>query len=238
MSDLSNAIPIEPFDRGNPARRCTARKKTGEKCRKWAIKGGTVCTHHGGRAPQTKAKARQRIAEAADPMAVLLIKIAMDEKAPYAVRLAAVRDVLDRAGLGAKQAVEVGLELQPWEELMRDVAFDGVARITRAEHEALKARAQYGVLPDVGPPALPTPTPEIVRAEPLPVRKPPVLTPSRYGDDADAPGSIDVADGTSATSTTPVVPPPLLNQDEAAAVMRESRIRSHPVRRGPKRRGR
>jgi hypothetical protein len=171
-------------------------------------------------------------------MAVLLIKIAMDEKAPYAVRLAAIRDVLDRAGLGAKQAVEVGVELQPWEELLRDVAFDGVARITRAQHEAFKARAQYGVLPDVGPAALPTPTLEIVGAEPLPGRKPPVLTPSRYVDDADAPGSIDVADGTSATSTMPVSPPLALDQDQAAAVMRESRIRSRPVRREPKRRGR
>lgn len=37
-------------------------KSSGERCPMWAIKGGTVCYHHGGAAPQTKAAAAQRIA--------------------------------------------------------------------------------------------------------------------------------------------------------------------------------
>lgn len=46
---------------------CTARaKSTGERCRCSAIRGGTVCHKHGGGAPQVRAKARQRIAEARD----------------------------------------------------------------------------------------------------------------------------------------------------------------------------
>jgi len=229
VSDLSNAIPIEPFDRGNPARRCTARKKTGEQCRKWAIKGGTVCTHHGGRAPQTKAKARQRIEEAADPMAVLLIKIAMDENAPYAVRLAAIRDVLDRAGLGAKQAMEVGIELQPWEELLRDVTFDGVARITRAEHEALKARVQYGVLSDESHALA---APEAIEPALVPAQEPHAYRPRATVEAAERPGRAVAPGDKSATSRAPVTPPPrALTQDEAAEVMRESRKRTGQIRR-------
>lgn len=229
MSDLSNAIPIERFDRGNPARRCTARKKNGEQCRKWAIKGGSVCTHHGGRAPQTKAKARQRIEDAADPMAVLLIKIAMDENAPYAVRLAAIRDVLDRAGLGAKQAMEIGVELQPWEELLRDVTFDGVARITRAEHEALKARAQYGVLSDDSHALA---APEAIEPALAAAHEPHPYRPSATVEAAERPDLADATGNESATSRTPVTPPPRsLNQDEAADVMRESRNRTGQIRR-------
>lgn len=45
---------------GDRPRRCRARRKNGERCKAWAIRGGFVCRAHGGAAPQVRAKAQQR----------------------------------------------------------------------------------------------------------------------------------------------------------------------------------
>jgi hypothetical protein len=45
-------------------RRCKAHSsRTGERCKRWAIRGGTVCSTHGGRSPAVKAAARRRLEE-------------------------------------------------------------------------------------------------------------------------------------------------------------------------------
>lgn len=45
-------------------KKCTGRSSsTGKPCGRWANKGAEVCNSHGGRAPQVKAKARERVAE-------------------------------------------------------------------------------------------------------------------------------------------------------------------------------
>lgn len=49
----------------NDPRRCSARTSSGRPCRAWAIKGGTVCVTHGGRAPQVQKAARRRVEEEA-----------------------------------------------------------------------------------------------------------------------------------------------------------------------------
>ena len=59
--------------------RCTARSKsTGQQCQRPAILSGNVCYHHGGNAPQTKAKARRRLEQAADALVARLLSFALD----------------------------------------------------------------------------------------------------------------------------------------------------------------
>ena len=47
-----------------PARPCSARRSNGMPCRNYAIIGGTVCSTHGGRAPQVRRAAERRWIEA------------------------------------------------------------------------------------------------------------------------------------------------------------------------------
>ncbi len=85
---------------------CTAHSsQSGQQCRANAIRGGTVCVTHGGAAPQVKAKALERIQGAADQVAGELVRLAMHADSE-SVRVAAARDLLDRAGLTAKQLIE------------------------------------------------------------------------------------------------------------------------------------
>jgi hypothetical protein len=122
---------------GRPRQRkpLSSAKKDGIRCSKAAIRGTTVCPFHGGAAGHVRRKARERKALAADRMAKELLGIATDGQSK-AVKLSAIRDALDRAGLGA--ITEVSLELKPWEQLMGDIA--GVAAISRAEHRAQQGR--------------------------------------------------------------------------------------------------
>jgi hypothetical protein len=56
MATLSPCVP------------CTAMsKRSGKRCRNFAIHGGTVCPKHGGSAPQVKRKAQERLADLIDP---------------------------------------------------------------------------------------------------------------------------------------------------------------------------
>lgn len=80
--------------------KCKATSRTtGKQCGQRPIPGGTVCRFHGGAAPQVKARALQRILDAADRLAGVALSIAFDKKAKPSDRLAVVRDFLDRAGL-------------------------------------------------------------------------------------------------------------------------------------------
>ena len=89
------------------SRRCTAHLTdgSGERCRKAAISGGTVCATHGGGAPQVKRSARERLLEAADPAAARLVRALESEDERAAIRAAQI--ILDRAGLHPTQAVEL-----------------------------------------------------------------------------------------------------------------------------------
>lgn len=94
---------------------CKARRRNGEPCRNPPMLGSSVCRMHGGAAPQVKRRAQQRILEASDQAAYRLVQMMQDTKIPPAVQLAAARDLLDRAGLSAKQEIAIELEVPNWE---------------------------------------------------------------------------------------------------------------------------
>jgi hypothetical protein len=89
----------------NP-RRCTAvSARTGEPCKKWAIAGGTVCPTHGGRAPQVKQSAKERLAELIEPALKGLHRALKSNDLPTIVRASQI--VLDRCGFHPSQAIEL-----------------------------------------------------------------------------------------------------------------------------------
>jgi hypothetical protein len=137
--------------------RCVAHRKNGDQCRRPARLGATVCRHHGGAAPQVQAKARERLELAQDRMARELLHMATGAQSE-AVKLAAIRDALDRVMGKATTTVEVGpKKTQPYEDVLNDIV--GVAQITRAE-----SQARQGLTPE--PRALAAPEPmEVVDAE-------------------------------------------------------------------------
>jgi hypothetical protein len=67
-------------------------------------------------------EASVRIEEAADRMARELLKMATDDNVAGSVKLAAIRDALDRAGLAAKSAVEVEVgPPKPFEAILENI---------------------------------------------------------------------------------------------------------------------
>jgi hypothetical protein len=165
--------------RPNPDRVCTARKTNGQPCTRIAIHGGNVCPAHGGLAPRIQAKARARLQSAADRMAKELLKIAVSDDAPETVKLAAIKDALDRAGLGAKTAVEVSLDPKPFEEVLGTIMTGGSRAESRSqrgdvntpppEHDWITE--ELGVIDAEvvdEPPTPPIPTPRPTPSSPAP----------------------------------------------------------------------
>lgn len=91
----------------NPKVTCTATNRQGKRCARYPIPGGNVCMMHGGKAPQTMAAAKLRLAALVDPAIGVLARAMKDQKKQPASALAAARDVLDRAGFKAKDSLEL-----------------------------------------------------------------------------------------------------------------------------------
>lgn len=103
--------------------RCTAHKKTGERCKNFAILGATVCRFHGGSTPQVKKKAAERIAEAADDAAALLVRFMEDPKNDVKVRTQIAQDLLNRAGYSGKQSLDLTLQPSIFDEAVQSGEF-------------------------------------------------------------------------------------------------------------------
>lgn len=99
------------------SRRCRGHKKTGARCQRPAMLGGTVCRHHGGAAPHVKRAARARLENASLQLAKELLGMATDPTLDPGVKLRALTAALDRAGIGATSALEVAVELKPYEAM-------------------------------------------------------------------------------------------------------------------------
>lgn len=98
----------------NPENQCVGHKKNGERCRKYAIRGSTVCRTHGGATKHVRDRARVRVQNASDRLVSKLIEFAFDDTKPPDTQLRAIRDALDRAGMQPTTQVEIGIA-KPWE---------------------------------------------------------------------------------------------------------------------------
>ena len=104
-----------------PERQCTAHKRNGDRCKNAAIRGGAVCGWHEAHSA-VKAKARLRLEMASDRLARQLLNMTSDPNVADPVKLAAIKDALDRGGIQAKTAVLVEVSTKPYE-----LVFDSIS---------------------------------------------------------------------------------------------------------------
>ena len=94
----------------NGSRRCTAHSsQTGERCKKSAMLGQTVCRKHGGASPQAKKAARERLNDLVDP-AIASLKRVLEraiETEDYGAVVRAANSILDRTGYHPSRAIEM-----------------------------------------------------------------------------------------------------------------------------------
>jgi hypothetical protein len=115
---------IDPMDQPDPmdlaTARCRARARSGARCRRWPIAGGTVCVSHGGKAPQVARVAAERL-----DLARLV----------YAARLYSPEDVMEQCVRIARALLDVAVQ----SGRLVDVA-DALDRAARVAHLALRSR--------------------------------------------------------------------------------------------------
>jgi hypothetical protein len=136
---LRTMVPINNSKHRNmpEERRCVAHKKNGDRCQRPALLGATVCRSHGGAAGHVRRAAKARLENAADRMAALLLGIAEDTAMKPETRLAAIKDVLDRAGLSPRQALDVVHEVKKYEQVFDGIDRDIVGAPTVVEGEVI-----------------------------------------------------------------------------------------------------
>lgn len=86
---------------------CVAHRTDGQPCEGPAMIGQKVCGYHGGKSPQAKRAARERLAFAADAAAATLAELVEDPDVLPADRIRAAKEILDRVGIAARHALEL-----------------------------------------------------------------------------------------------------------------------------------
>jgi hypothetical protein len=161
-------------------------------------------------------------------MAKALLKMASDENVSESVRLSAIKDALDRSGLGARTAVDVEVSVAPWEAVMEEVA----GSVVSGSREDFR-RQRDGVPPI--PPALanrPAADDRIVDAEIVtPVEEFVSRLVGRDVNDTDGPMPYDDAEDAPSTRLAGNAAPSggLLPMDEAVAIAAEMRRNAPPM---------
>ncbi len=126
----------------NESRRCAAHSsQTGQRCKKAAIKGGTVCASHGGRAPQVKRSAKERLEELVDPAIIGLRRAIKSDDISASVRASQI--VLDRTGFHPSRSIELyGKDGGPIETAQTTIDVDSLTpEIRLALLQAIRANA-------------------------------------------------------------------------------------------------
>lgn len=101
---------------------CGAKTSDGDPCKNSPMLGGKRCRMHGGAAPQVKRKAQERLLDGVPKMLRMLKELASNEDVPPAVRLAAIRDWLDRSGIDRR--IEIDVKSSTFEEMVMGVLAD------------------------------------------------------------------------------------------------------------------
>lgn len=223
----------EPHDKSDPKRkyepvnRCTAKNRQGNRCGRPSVPGAVVCRNHGGLAPQTVAKARQRLSEAADRMAARLIGLAENDlddgtKVGAYVQLGAVTAALDRAGVIEQKQTDVTVTVKPFEDV-----FSALVGGSRSDY-----RASVGV-PDPDPLSAPEPPSllDVLDVEVVPDHDDTELSGAGAGDDehqAEEPGRETLGN---APLALPGGKPGYLDTETALSMAREANAKRQPMRR-------
>lgn len=159
----------ETTSRGKPrSQRCTGKStRTGEPCKRWAVRGAKVCTTHGGALPVVKAAAARRVAlwEALElvrdgrgrpPWVVLLESMAandvitQDLRDTIIERRTATQEDIDQLVIALEKSAKLAkmaLDSQAIERMSRQERVDGEA-IAALLNRALAIAADESQLPD------------------------------------------------------------------------------------------
>jgi hypothetical protein len=133
-----------------PVVRCTANASTtGERCKRWSLRGATTCRKHGAQLPSVREhaeavveSARMRLFGLADE-AVDVIEDIIQNSTQEQMKLKAAEMVLNRAGI--KDAIEISVEVKENASLAEDIEKRlAIMRERRlaAEKEAAEAEAE------------------------------------------------------------------------------------------------